>query len=814
MFFKNRFFRQFFLVGLLFVLGLNSAQSQIKKFLSSEQISQTLKVSTDQGDYFFSTYTVTSVEVEFVAKGKVNPPSFSLNPDLQKMDPMVMQNQEFIEFSTGAMVVHIDKRPFKITYKFKDRALFTEEKGYTEKDSVSGFRFNLSPTEKLFGGGERVLGMDRRGNRLELYNKASYGYETEAKLMYYSLPIAISSNKYMIVFDNGANGFMDMGATEKDILQFEALGGRSSYLVVAADKWSELATNFTELTGRQPMPPRWALGNISSRMGYHSQKEVESVVNIYRANKIPLDGIVIDLFWFGKTLKGTMGNLDWYRDSFPKPDQMLANNLGKGVKTILITEPFILKNSLKYNECSTKGLLCTKPTGAPYLFDFYFGNTGLLDIFKPQTKEWFWDIYKTNTQLGVSGWWGDLGEPEVHPNDILHVNGKGSAVHNQYGHEWAKMVYEGYANDFPEVRPVILMRSGFVGSQRYGLMPWSGDVSRTWGGLKPQVEISLQMGMQGLAYMSSDLGGFAGLYKDAELYTRWLQYGVFQPVYRTHGQEGVSAEPIYWDKETKELAKQAIQLRYSLMPYNYTLAYENSTLGLPMMRPLFYYDDTPALLDNKTEYFWGPNILVVPVTEKGATGTQVYLPKGSRWIDFYSKAKYDGGTTIPYGLTKDHIPVFVKAGSFIPMVPVFQSTNDYTSQNLQVHYYFDDSVTSSSGYMYEDDGVSKKSIARNRYELINFNADNSKRELKITITPSKAGYDTKPQVRDIELYVYKLGLTPSSVEVGDEKMKVQDIEANSYMISKGAFWNKNGNCLLVKYQLGVMPVVAVINKSY
>lgn len=166
-------------------------------------------------------------------------------------------------------------------------------------------------------------------------------------------------------------------------------------------------------------------------------------------------------------------------------------------------------------------------------------------------------------------------------------------------------MFEGFRKDFPQRRPLILMRSGFVGSQRYGMVPWWGNVNRSWGGLKPQVEIALSMGMQGLAYMHSDLGGFAGNYRSAELYTRWLQYGVFQPVFRTHAQEDVPAEPVFWDDSTKNLVRRYIELRYAMLPYNYTLLWENSTTGLPMMRPLCYADDDPALLTNTTTYLWG-----------------------------------------------------------------------------------------------------------------------------------------------------------------------------------------------------------------
>jgi oligosaccharide 4-alpha-D-glucosyltransferase len=175
--------------------------------------------------------------------------------------------------------------------------------------------------------------MDRRGHRLPLYNKASYGYETHAEQMYYSLPAIMSSEKYMIVFDNSANGWLDIGKTDKDVLTFEAMGGRTAYIVIAGDTYPALVENYTDVTGRQPLPPRWAFGNFASRFGYHSEEEVRDVVRRFRRAKIPLDTVIIDIYWFGPDIKGHMGNLDWDRNAFPHPEDMIADFQKQGIKT-------------------------------------------------------------------------------------------------------------------------------------------------------------------------------------------------------------------------------------------------------------------------------------------------------------------------------------------------------------------------------------------------------------------------------------------------------------------------------------------------
>lgn len=731
---------------------------EIRRFESLEKTGTGLRIRTNDGVFEVNAFTESALEIAFTPTGATNPPSYAIGRAPQKVPAVVSESAKEVEYITNGLALKIQKEPFHIEYRYKKQPLFAEEAGYFDDGEHRGFRFRLDPSEEqLLGGGERVLGMNRRGHRLKLYNRASYGYEEHANLMYYSLPIAISSKKYMLVFDNGASGYLDLGAAQPDVLAFEAVGGRMSYLVVAADTWPQLATEFTGLTGRQPMPPRWALGNIASRMGYHSQAEVEEVVEKYLEDNIPLDAVVLDLFWFGPDIKGHLGHFDWYRDSFPEPEKMMADLKRHGVKTVLITEPFVLKHTKTFDEVLRLELVGKNAIGKPYLYDFYFGHTALLDIFKPETQQWFWDIYQKHTRTGVDGWWGDLGEPEVHPDDLLHVNGRADHVHNLYGHVWAKTVFEGYRRDFPQRRPVILMRSGFVGSQRYGMIPWSGDVNRSWGGLKPQVEIALSMGMQGLAYMHSDLGGFAGDYRDAELYTRWLQYGAFQPVYRTHAQEEVPAEPVFWDKKTKDIVRRYIQLRYALLPYNYTLLWENNTTGLPMMRPLCYVDDDPALLTNTTTYLWGPAFLVSPVVQKGATTQTVHFPKGATWLDYWTGKAYPGGQTAEVSVTLQDIPVFVRAGAFVPMTAKpLANTDAYDPTALAVHYYHHPTATAGSGELYEDDGATPDAFANNVYWRVQFTSTYADGRLTLRHRAFGFDYPGRPGKRSIKYVVHGL----------------------------------------------------------
>ena len=754
-----------FLFFSFYLLG----QNESRKYKDHKNFGDKLEVYTNEGKYIFTPFSENIIQTVFVPNGEdVDSASHAVILKPEAVLTELEENDVSLRYFTFGLMVKIDKSPFQISYYYQDKYLTSEKSGYIKTDSTFEIEFNLEPDEVLYGGGARVLGMNRRGYRLELYNRAHYGYETHSELMNYTMPMVLSSKLYAIHFDNAPIGFLDLDSKHNNTLKYESISGRKTYQIIAGENWPELLDDYTNLTGKQPLPPRWVFGNFSSRFGYHSEKETRETVSKFIKDGIPLDAVVIDIYWFGADIQGHMGNLEFLLDSFPTPDKMISDFEQMGVKTILVTEPFVLTTSKRWQEVVDNKYVGTDKEGNPYTYDFYFGNTGIIDIYKPEANEWFWNIYKGFTERGVGGWWGDLGEPEVHPSDLQHATGSADEVHNIYGHNWAELIYEGYKKDFPDQRPFILMRAGYSGSQQFGMIPWSGDVSRSWGGLQPQTEIALQMGMQGLAYMHSDLGGFAGgEVFEPELYTRWLQYGIFQPLFRPHAQEHIPAEPVFHDKKTKALAKESIEMRYRLLPYNYTLAFENHRTGMPFMRPLFFEDhDNMELYELAETYFWGDDFLVTPITEAGLEMKEIYFPRHSNWIDFYTDQKYMGGQTHEILLEKDHIPVFVRAGAFIPMVEPVQSTKYYTTKNLEIHYYFDPSVKESKGELYDDDGITPNTFEKGKYELLAFSIKMSDNQLDISFS-SENGKDYNSVDRNIKLIIHNFPSEPNELIIVD-----------------------------------------------
>ncbi|GGK21413.1 alpha-glucosidase [Yeosuana aromativorans] len=780
-----------FSIVFVFIGSQLFSQNANRIFNDLQEKDHHLEVYVNDGTYRFQFYNSKIIETSFIPKGETfNPKSHAVVLNPKPVNAQLQQSDASVEYHSEGISVFIQKQPFQISYSYKGKPIISEKAGYVKKDSLETIQFNLTKDEVLYGGGARALDMNRRGYRLQLYNRAHYGYETHSELMNFTLPIVLSSKQYMVHFDNAPIGFLDLDSKHNNTLAYETISGRKTYQVIAGDSWMDVMDNYTNLTGKQPMPPRWALGNFSSRFGYHSQQETEATIAKFKEDSIPVDAIILDLYWFGKDIMGTMGNLQVYKDSFPDFEGMVSRLKSKGVKTVLITEPFVLTTSKRWQEAVDEDILAKDSIGNPGTYDFYFGHTGLIDIYNPKGEQWFWNIYKGLANKGVAGFWGDLGEPEVHPSWLRHFTGTADEVHNIYGMDWARLAYEGYQRDFPNTRPFILMRAGYSGAQRYGLIPWSGDVNRTWGGLQSQPEIALQMGMQGLGYMHSDLGGFAGANLDDDLYVRWLQYGVFQPIYRPHAQEEVPSEPVFRSERAKALAKEAIELRYKLLPYNYNLAFQNNQTGAPLMRPLFFEEaSNVSLYKDASEYFWGPDFLVAPVLKDSVTTKAIYFPKNNKWFDFYTDETFEGGQTKDIQIKENSIPTYVKAGAFVLMAKPMQNTENYTGSNLELHYYNDASITESERHFYNDDGLTPNAFEKGQYELLDFEYELERNGIEIELE-CETGKHYTASTKKIDLIIHHFQTEPKRIKINNKKVDFDWDEQNN-TLTIPVIWNTN-----------------------
>ncbi|ASB49699.1 TIM-barrel domain-containing protein [Alkalitalea saponilacus] len=774
----------FLIIPLAALWGSPAGNNNKVSLINHSQTRDCLVLSTNEGHIRMAAVTPNSIVISFCRDSIFSDPSDALiaHPGSQ---PLIIQEQDSrIMTRMGQNQVTIQKKPFEISLRTGSQHQETILiHGSMQNGNSTGVSIQLQPGEKITGGGSRAIPMDRRGYQLRLNNEPHWGYAWGAENLNYSVPVFVSDRPYLIFFDAPQRATADIGYSDENIFRLESNKENFTVYIVTGNDHKETLKEYTLLTGTQPLPPFWALGHLQSRFGYTSQEHAINVADSTIMAGFPLDAMIMDLYWFGKGIGDfRMGNLTWEAENWPQPQKMIDHFLDNGVKTILITEPFFLTDSDHYDEMAQKGYFGKDSTGNAFVIDdFWFGPASLIDVFNPDAMEWFWSKHVPHIEKGIAGWWGDLGEPEKHPAGIYYKAGSSDEIHNIYGHYWSKMLHDKYREHYPDQRLFFLNRAGYAGSQRYSVFPWSGDVSRCWNGFRAQLPIMLGMSMSGIPYMHSDLGGFAAGEKDDELYTRWMQFGVFNPVYRPHG-ESIPSEPIYFSDDAQDVIREFIKLRYELLPYLYTMSWQQTTKGTPLARPLFYeHPDKSEFFDIYDTYYWGDNLLVAPVLEPGITSRDVTLPEGY-WIHLFNNQIYSGGQTISVETPFENIPVFVKAGSFITKAKPVMSTEYFSTDTLLVSYYHHPKTENGHGQMFMDDGENPTSIENGEYELVSYQATNTGRQLKIEVNCNKGNYYGKPEQRHYNVIIHNLEKEPRRVNINGRRSDFSFDEKRSKLI--------------------------------
>lgn len=666
--------------------------------------------------------------------------------------------------SPKGTVATLDKTSGAVTITAgKGRGIY--DNGERGRDASGRRTFSLSPIgsgDAFYGGGERGFSFNLAGDTLVMYNRQNYGYtgsDPRIRQMNITMPLLVAPEGYGILVDDYAAA--EMVASSPLQYASESSSPLSYYFFASTEGMPGVAGRLADLTGRQALPPFWALGYISSKYGYRTEAETLGVADTLRREGYPLDGMVLDLYWYGK--EQDMGRLAWDPGQWPGYRKMLADLKARGVNMVAISQPYVLRNGHgidNYKELASQGMFGKDSVGNVREVTIWVGEGGMLDVSNPGTRAWLRARYKALTDSGLTGWWGDLGEPEVHPDGMFHYNGLTTRqYHNLYGNDWSQIIYDLFREEYPDTRLMTLMRGGTAGLQRFSVFPWSTDVSRSWGGLEPQIRIMLNSGLSGLGYMSHDVGGFAVDPEhpvDPELYVRWCQLGLFSPVLRTHAQQ--YAEP-YKYPQYKHILLPLVKERYRWLPYNYTLAADNARFGLPLVRPLGYYDADPSRLDSVSDQFlWGRDVMVAPVMTQGATSRTVVFPEGV-WVDINNPANvYAGGTSAVVDAPLEVLPLFARGGALLPKADYkMNNTGDYTPSRYMVDYY---PVAGSEGHssytLYEDNRTSANSLRDGQYALIEISADNTADYIQLTVAKPETTYEGIPSQRSITFVVHNV----------------------------------------------------------
>lgn len=761
-----------------------SAQTPLGDVSAVSRAGNMVILQTDSIRVQLRFYAKDIVRVDLLSKTDIAPePSFVVVQEPPPIPYSFIDTDSVLAMATASLEVRLRKHPLRISFiDSLGRPLLAEPErsGYTVSGASRALNFVMPKDAHYYGTGERGTALDKRGQRFVSYNTQIGSYSDSLPTMNLNVPLVTTPNGYALFIDNTYRGIFDLGVTDPNIASYSAEGGELSYYVIAAPDIPAQLERYTWLTGRQPLPPRWIFGFTQSKNRYRNEEETRGIVRTMREKGFPCDAIVLDLAWFRN-----MGDISWDTAAWPNHRMMVRDFLSQGIKTLMITEPYIIQPSVNFAEADAKGYLAKDSSGKSHLIPGWWScggcNSSLLDLTHPDAMAWWWSKHPAAFGEDVAGIWTDLGEPENHPETMLHHQGSAVKVHNIFNLLWAKMVFEGFSAMRPNERVVNLTRSGFAGIQRYGVLPWSGDVARTFGGLAVQLPMLLNMGMSGIAYHNSDIGGYARNATTPELYIRWMQYGVFCPITRTHGAgesvRGYPTEPWMFGPEAEAVTRRFLRLRYALLPYNYSLAHRNYESGMPLARPLFWSD--PTLTNESSSYLWGDAFLVSPVVAAGKREQEMTLPAG-RWYNYWTDEQVQGGRKIIVSAPLDQLPLFVKGGSIIPMAPVMEYSDQRPLDTLYVHLYPDASVGSPEQYvLYEDDGTSLE------YQQGKFSRTtmthavrkmNGRMELTMDISAAAGEYTGKLIRRNYLVVIHGVSGVPSTVTINSIRCRVQRTE--------------------------------------
>jgi alpha-glucosidase (family GH31 glycosyl hydrolase) len=729
-----------------------------------------------------------------------------VQPPNDTVQVSIRENDSVLTVASSRIRVRCQKYPLRLSITDSTGRLLLAEPesgGMSADRAVRTVRFMLQKDDHFYGTGERGTSLDKRGQKFESYNTQVPGYGTPLATMNLNVPLLTTTNGYALFIDNCWKGFFDLGASDLSTFSYAAAGGELSWYLIAAPTIPEQLEKYTWLTGRQPLPPRWAFGFIQSKNRYENEREARSIVSAMREKQIPCDAIVLDLKWFDK-----MGDVSWNESAWPHHETMITDFLAQGMKTILITEPYIIQPSKNFREAEANGYLAADSAGHAFLLDSWWSCGGLcraalLDITNPAAQHWWWSKHPSSFGTHVAGIWTDLGEPERHPEGMNHFLGSAEKIHNLYNLLWARTVFDGFNRLRPGERAVNLTRSGFAGIQRYGVLPWSGDVARSFGGLAVQLPMLLNMGMSGIAYHNSDIGGYSRMASTPELYIRWMQYGTFCPITRAHGAgetvRGFATEPWQFGAEAEKICRDYLRLRYRLLPYIYTLAHHNTETGLPLARPLFWMDprDT-TLLNESSSYMWGDAFLVSPVVTAGQTTKDVRLPHGT-WFNYWTDEVIRGGSTVAVAAPLERMPLFVKAGSIIPMAPLMAYSDERAVDTVTLRMYPGD-IEESSYTLYEDDGKSlayqSGAYAQTTFTQRTIEAK-GERILTLTAGPSHGAYAGKQAQRVYAFDVHGISPRPSLVRRNGARIPERSASGFAKTAGDGYYYNAAAKELFV-----------------
>ncbi len=640
-------------------------------------------------------------------------------PKLEHQAPEFELLETETEFLVSTRVVncHIRKKDFFISFSDKNNHVTSADAvpmHWEENVKFGGYYVFCTKTcqteESFFGLGDKPTEFNLRGKRLKNWNTDAYSFAWNQDPLYRSIPFYISLNEdiaHGIFFDNTFKAQFDFGAEDKTKTSFWADGGELQYYYIHGPHMMDVVKSYHLLTGTHPMPPMWALGYHQCRWSYYPEAKVKKITNGFRENKIPCDGIYLDIDYMDGYRCFT-----WNNKYFPNPKKMIAELAADGFKTVVIIDPGIRvdDNYEVFKEGKKNHYFCRRSDDYFMEGHVWPGRCQFPDFTNPEVRTWWGGLFDELVKIGVAGVWNDMNEPAVFgagtfPDDVRHQydghRGSHRKAHNIYGMQMVRATYEGLRAIMKNKRPFTITRAGYSGVQRFSSV-WTGDNVASWEHLKLGNIQCQRLSISGISFCGTDIGGFSGE-PDGELFTRWIQMGTFSPFMRAHSAgDTKEREPWSFGEPFTAINRKFIELRYRLIPYLYSTFWEHHRYGFPILRPIVMQEQD-VLLNHfrQDEFTYGDKILICPVLEPGQTDRNVYLPKG-RWYNFWTNECVDGGQEVNVLTPLETIPIFVKAGSVIPEYPVMQYVGEKEITEVKLNIYYSDYEVNS--FLFEDYG--------------------------------------------------------------------------------------------------------------
>jgi len=610
-------------------------------------------------------------------------------------------------------------------------------------------RFKRATEEHFYGLGQVGPSLDKDGTTRRFWN-SHYGHGPGSDM---AVPLLISSRGYGLFFDNSWDSEVSIGRNDGgNTFVYTAEGGQLDWYFVYGPGPKQILSEYAQLTGSAPMPPRWALGYIQSTRHFENSREIVDLAATLREKQIPCDAIVfLSTYGADMGINNGVGTLEFHPELWADSAGLMRELKDRHFRVIWHEYPVVGPRASSYAEAYRRGYLADY--AGPQAGTMFNQGQSFLDFTNPQVGSWWWSEHQPLIEAGVDGWWLDGGEGP--PASVQLHAGHGAALHNVFDFNRQRAFAEGEHRSRPERRAWLLCRSGYAGMQRFGSACWSGDISNTFDVLEAQVPLGLSTAMSGIPYWGTDIGGFFHTVPEtAELYVRWFQLAAFCPVFRSHGR-GIGLrgwrEHLPWahGSEAEHICRSFTELRYRLLPYNYSLAWEAHAHGTPLMRPLVLeYADDANVVDMGSEYMWGPSFLVAPVTKGGATRWAVYLPRG-RWYDYWTQECYDGDGWIEVDAPLARMPLFMRGGAIVPLAPTVQYLAEPGGPLTLLVY----PEGESSFTLYEDDGVSRD-YENGAYALTAIHCTALDTRVRLFVVAPQGLYAGKPATRPLRAQVY------------------------------------------------------------